>query len=192
MTLTLMTMMIMTLMTMMATIMMMTLMTMSPSHNGIGRISFPIRLPSTSSQAGPAQGDLRLLFVVKVILRTLKIILFTQQPTQRHGCVRCQGGDCRCRLLPHPGGQDWRAAGERRRLPRETLSSPMRRAAGEWERSNQVGGWEREVGGWERGSPAATSPFSSQAASGSSGSGSRCQQAPIKPRRSPARPPATR
>ena len=68
----------------------------------------------------------------------------------------------------------------------------MGRAAGEWERSNQVGGWEREVGGWERGSPAATSPFPSQAASGSSGSGSRCQQAPVKPRRSPARPPATR
>ena len=168
--------------------MMMTLMTMSPSHNWIGRIRFPIRLPSTSSQAGPVQGDLRL----QSCFTTLKLILFTQQPTQRHGCVRCQGGDCRCRLLPHASGQDWRAAGERRRLPRETLSSPMRRAAGEWERSNQVGGWEREVGGWERGSPAATSPFSSQAASGSSGSGSRSQQAPVKPRRSPARPPATR
>ena len=181
-------MMIMTLMTFMATIMMTTLMTMSPSHNWIGRIRFPIRLPSTSSQAGPVQGDLRL----QSCFTTLKLILFTQQPTQRHGCVRCQGGDCRCRLLPHASGQDWRAAGERRRLPRETLSSPMRRAAGEWERSNQVGGWEREVGGWERGSPAATSPFSSQAASGSSGSASRSQQAPVKPRRSPARPPATR
>ena len=179
---------IMTLMTMVATIMMMTLMTMSPSHNWIGRIRFPIRLPSTSSQAGPVQGDLRL----QSCFTTLKLILFTQQPTQRHGCVRCQGGDCRCRLLPHASNQDWRAAGERRRLPRETLSSPMRRAAGEWERSNQVGGWEREVGGWERGSPAATSPFSSQAASGSSGSASRSQQAPVKPRRSPARPPATR
>ena len=168
--------------------MMMTLMTMSPSHNWIGRIRFPIRLPSTSSQAGPVQGDLRL----QSCFTTLKLILFTQQPTQRHGCVRCQGGDCRCRLLPHASGQDWRPAGERRRLPRETLSSPMRRAAGDWERSNQVGGWEREVGGWERGSPAATSPFSSQAGSGSSGSASRSQQAPVKPRRSPARPPATR
>ena len=72
MTLTLMTIMIMTLMTTMATIMMMTLMTMSPSHNGIGRISFPIRLPSTSSQASPAQGDLRLLFVIKVFYNLKK------------------------------------------------------------------------------------------------------------------------
>ena len=147
-----------------------------------------------------------IFIIIFIVVVVLNILTFSPpQATQRPGCLRCQGGECRCRLLPQEqsflpqegrqAAQDWRE-----RMERVTGQEGRRGPRGGEHGSSQMASRGRErTGGWNspgfQNSQRPAFPQSTSSPSNllaSAGSPSRSQQPPTKPRRSPARPPASR